>query len=188
MTVAVDLMLLQITPELAPRVEGHLRACKLPAGWLQLDIPERLLLSASDVEPVLIQLRKAGVQLAVDDFGSAGASLATLKNLSLDALNIDCAFVRGLEAEGGSDMAAAIIHLGRALGMRVLAQCVEDERQLDILNSLGCDQFQGSLFSRHLPATGMLELITGQKNAPSLTNRVHPGPVSPSPKKRGIRS
>ncbi len=188
MPVAVDLMLGQITPELATRVDAHLRACKLKEGWLQLDIPERLLLSAKDVEPVLQQMRKSGVQLAVDDFGSAGASLSTLRNLSLDALHIDCAFVRALEAEGGTDMVAAIIHLGRALGLRVLAKCVDEEKQFTILKSLACDQYQGSLLSRHVPADGMLDLLRGQKNALAKAGRSGARTPSTSPKKRGIRS
>ncbi|MES2901835.1 MAG: diguanylate cyclase [Pseudomonadota bacterium] len=185
---AVDLTLTQFTPALATRVEAHLRACKLKEGWLQLDIPERLLMNAREVEPVLLQLKKNGVLLAVDDFGSAGASLTTLRNLSLDALNIDCAFVRQLETDGGADMAAAVIHLGRALGLRVLAKCVDEESQLNILKSLGCDQYQGSLFSRHLPAEGMLDLLKGLKNAQANTSRQSAKPASPSPKKRGLRS
>ena len=188
LAVAVDLMVAQITPELAVRVEAHLRACKLKDGWLQLDIPERLLLDAKNVEPVLLQLRKIGVRLAVDDFGSAGASLATLRNLSLDALNIDCAFVRSLEDDGGTDMVAAVIHLGRALGMQVLAKCVDEVRQLAILQSLSCDYYQGSLFSRHIPGDAMFKLLKGQDNAPSGSAAENAKPAPPSPKKRGIRS
>ncbi len=111
------------------------------------------------VTPVLRQLKEAGDCLAVDHFGSAGASLATLRNLALDILKIDRAFVAEIGVDGGTDMLAAIIHLGRALGMRVLAQGVDRQDQLTMLASLGCDQYQGELLSPPLQADAMRALL-----------------------------
>jgi len=162
LNMSVDLPVLRLTAELADEVLGQVRKCKLPQGWLELDISEHLLIGNNDAAPVLREFKAAGVRLAVDDFGSAGASLATLRELGLDILKIDRAFVRDLAREGGIDMVAAIIHLGRALGMRVLAKGVERDDQLTILNSLGCDQYQGDLFSPPLRAGAVLARLKAQ--------------------------
>ncbi|MES2018935.1 MAG: diguanylate cyclase [Pseudomonadota bacterium] len=180
--VSVDLALLQITPELPARVLGHLEHCQLPPGWLELDIPEHLLVGDPAVEPVLRALKQSGVRLAIDDFGSAGASLATLATLPLDVLKIAPSFVQALGVDGGTDMVAAIIHLGRALGMQVLAKGVQHEQQLTLLRSLGCDQYQGALFSTHLPAGAML----AQLKADSMTIKGRAKPATTS-KTRGSR-
>lgn len=164
LTISVDLAVLALDAELVPRVAAHLASCALAPGWLELDIPESLLVGAGAVEPVLRQLREAGVRLAIDNFGSAGASLATLRTLSLDVLKIDQAFVDAIDAEGGADMLVAIVHLGRALGMRVLAKGVHRQDQLAMLGELGCDQYQGPLLSAPLPADDMRVLLLGRRH------------------------
>ena len=188
LTISVDLSVLQITPALVPRVLGHLTQCELPQGWLELDIPEHLLVGAKDIAPLLHELKAAGVRLAVDDFGSAGSSLATLKNLSLNVLKIDRSFVHALGVDGGTDMVAAIIHLGRALGMQVLAKGVHREEQLTILESLECDQFQGELFSAPLQADAMLAMLLKHANAAlPVTSEALTRPATLTPKTRGPR-
>ncbi|MCE3603716.1 diguanylate cyclase [Massilia sp. P8910] len=182
---AVDLALLQIRPELAARVLAHLRTCKLEAGWLELEIPEHLLLDTREGAGVLRQLKAAGVRLTVDDFGSAGAALARLRELPLDAMKIDAAFVRAIGLDGGTDMAAAIVHLGRALGLRVLAQGVHTEEQLAVLHSLGCDEFQGELLSPPLHAAAMLALLRDQCKTDQATSPTPHRAALSTPKKRG---
>jgi len=186
-SLSVDLALLQIQPALVQRVIAHLRKCKLAAGWLELEIPEHLLLDGADLEATLRHLKNAGVRLALDDFGSAGASLATLKRLPFDALKIDRAFVHAIGSDGGTDMAAAIVYLGRALGLRVLAQGVQSEEQLAVLSSLGCEQFQGELLHPHLRAAEMIELLrTGSQHPPPTTPSLRTDQATHStPKKRG---
>ncbi len=181
---AVDLALLQIRPELAARVLAHLRGCKLPAGWLELEIPEHLLLDTRDSAAVLRELKAAGVRLTVDDFGSAGAALAMLRDLPLDAIKIDRAFVRAIGIDRGTDMAAAIVHLGRALGLRVLAQGVHTAEQLAVLKSLGCDEYQGELLSPPLPAAAMLALLQARTTHQITSLNPHQAALS-TPKKRG---
>ena len=188
LSVSMKLAVMQLTPEMAARIVRRLRACKQPAGWLELDIAEHLLVGAADAEPVLRELKAAGIRLAVDDFGSAGASLATLKHLSLHTLKIDHAFVGALGSGGGADMVEAIIHLGRALGMQVLAKGVQHEDQLSVLDALGCDQYQGDILSTHLPAGEMLSLL----QAPARHVSTTPGPAAHAPlltppKTRGTR-
>jgi EAL domain-containing protein (putative c-di-GMP-specific phosphodiesterase class I) len=139
-------------------VQSH----KLEPGQLALEIPEFLLAGPGDVGPALRMLHGGGLRLAVDDFGSAGAALATLKELPLDLLKVDAAFIEAIGVDGGSDMAAAIVHLGRALGVAVLAQRVEREDQRVLLAGCGCDEYQGPLFSDCLTADAMLALLTAR--------------------------
>ncbi len=170
LVVSVNLAVLRIEPDLAERVRAHLRKCALPHGWLELEIGEQLLVATDGVLPVLRQLRAAGVRLAVDDFGRAGASLATLRELPLDVLKIDSAFVQGIGSKGGNDMLAAVIHLAHALGMEALAQDVDDEAQLAVLAALGCETFQGELCSARRDAAAMLPLLPpGLPSAPDTT-------------------
>jgi diguanylate cyclase (GGDEF)-like protein len=184
--ISVNLAIMQIQPDLPARVLAHLRKCALPEGWLELEIAEHLLVAADEVKPVLHQLHTAGVQLAVDDFGSAGAALAALRDLPLASLKIDSAFVRAIGIDGGTDMVAAIIHLARALRLRVVAQGVESEQQLAVLDSLGCDQFQGALCSNPLQAAAMLRLLQHAGDAGPTTTSRNDIQAAPSiPKKRG---
>jgi diguanylate cyclase (GGDEF)-like protein len=177
---SVNLVVATIDPELAPRLLGHLRKCKLGHGWLELDVPERLLVDAPAAGAVLAELKAAGVRLAVDDFGSAGVSLAMLRELPFDCLKIDRAFVPATGAPGGSDMLAAIVHLAHALGLTCVAQGVENEEQLELLQLLGCTQYHGDYFSKTLTAAAMLPLLQpGGGEAPDA-----PPPTS---KKRGSR-
>ena len=127
----------------------------------------------------------AGVRLAVDDFGSAGASLTTLRDLPFDALKIDCALVRDIDAEGGADMVAAIIHLARALGLSVLSLGVDREQQLAVLETLGCDQFQGALRGRAGAGSAMPALLAAVQNDPHSTSRKHNPVTLSTSKKRG---
>jgi diguanylate cyclase (GGDEF)-like protein len=183
---SVSLAAVQIQPSLPARVAAHLDKCGLDGGWLELEIAEHLLVGAGDARPALEAVRASGVRLAVDDFGSTGASLTTLRDLPFDALKIDRAFVRDIGAEGGADMVAALIHLARALGMSVLAQGVDSEQQLAALDALGCDQFQGALLGEPAPARAMPALLlAATQNIPPSTSREH-DPATPSTqKKRG---
>ena len=157
--VSVRLVAPGISARLAERVLGHIRACKLPAGALELQVTEQMLAGARDAAPVLAELHAGGVSLAVDDFGSAGPGLGLLRTLPFCALRIDGAFVQAVGTPGGADMLAALVHLARALGLRVLAKGVQDSSQLEVLDSLGCDEYHGELFSKALPAAPMLALL-----------------------------
>jgi diguanylate cyclase (GGDEF)-like protein len=163
LVMSVNLASMHVHSSLPERVAAHLAKCGIDAGLLELEIAERLLVGADDVKPALDAVRAAGVRLAVDDFGSAGASLTILRDLPFDALKIDGNFVRdiGVErgAEGGADMLAAIIHLARALGLSVRALGVDSEAQLEVLAALGCDQFQGALLGEPAPAPAMSALL-----------------------------
>jgi diguanylate cyclase (GGDEF)-like protein/PAS domain S-box-containing protein len=131
-----------------------LSATGLDPQYLELEMTESLLLhNAEDNIAVLRKLGKDGVRIAVDDFGTGYSSLAYLRQLPIDTLKIDRTFVRDIESDPED---AAIIHavvaMGHSLDLQVTAEGVESMGQLQALQHLGCDEYQGYLFSKPLPA------------------------------------
>jgi EAL domain-containing protein (putative c-di-GMP-specific phosphodiesterase class I) len=105
------------------------------------------------VFPALHRLNDIGVRISIDDFGTGYSSLSYLTTLPISELKIDGSFVRDLGRTPQSEaVATAIIALARSLGLGVVAEGVETERQAQVLHSLGCHVMQGYLFSRPLPA------------------------------------
>jgi diguanylate cyclase (GGDEF)-like protein len=141
-------------PRLVEIVEQSLHSCGLPARCLNLEITETAIM----VDPalalkVLNRLAALGVCLSIDDFGTGYSSLAYLQKLPVREIKIDKSFVLNMN---GSERDAAIVSmtadLGRRLGLKVIAEGVEDQRTLDELTRLGCDQAQGYLICRPQPA------------------------------------
>jgi diguanylate cyclase (GGDEF)-like protein len=145
---------------------------QLAPGSIGIELGEKLLLGADEpLSQLLQQMQAAGVRSALDDFGSARSSLAACKRWQLSALKIDRSFLAAIgNGEGGTDIVAAIIHLARALAMQVVALGVDDKKQFDILQSLGCDTCQGTLFAPPLPAAGLLEQHAHSGLATNLLN------------------
>ncbi|WP_095077111.1 bifunctional diguanylate cyclase/phosphodiesterase [Pseudomonas sp. Irchel s3h17] len=153
--IAVNLSALQFCHEgLVQSVANALAAHDLPANSLTLEITETTAMSDADASmTVLQQLSDMGVDLSIDDFGTGYSSLMYLKRLPANELKIDRGFVRDLEHD--SDDAAivsAIVALGQALGLRIVAEGVETGVQQDFLTQLGCDSLQGYLLGHPLPA------------------------------------
>jgi len=106
---------------------------------------------------VLRALKDLGVLLAIDDFGTGYSSLSYLQRFPLDILKVDSNFVEDLGVSGeDEEIVSAVINLAHALGLKVVAEGVETEQQLDVLRSLNCDFAQGYLFSRPLPAADLV--------------------------------
>ena len=106
------------------------------------------------------ELKSAGIQLSLDDFGTGYSSLSYLKNLPLNKLKLDQSFVSALARESTNEaISRAIIGLAHSLNLQVIAEGVETFDQLELLRSLQCDEVQGYLFSRPMPAEDMTRLM-----------------------------
>jgi diguanylate cyclase (GGDEF)-like protein/PAS domain S-box-containing protein len=142
-------------------VVGQLDACHLPHDTLQIEVTERVLIEASNSAMTgLRALRDQGVQVGLDDFGTGYSSLAYLRQFPLDFVKIDKSFVHDLERDSGDRaIVAAIIGLAHALHLTVVAEGVETEGQLQIIETLGCDRAQGFLFARSAPPDAINALV-----------------------------
>ncbi len=126
---------------------------KLPPQFLELEVTETLLLQDEQVAKATPILKKMGVALSIDDFGTGYSSLTYLRQLPVEKLKIDQSFVHGLPTSRDDViLAGAIIDLGHALGHTVIAEGVETAEQLTYLRDHGCDEGQGFLFGRPVPA------------------------------------
>jgi EAL domain-containing protein (putative c-di-GMP-specific phosphodiesterase class I) len=152
---SVNVSALQLSaPGLDELVATTLRETGFPAADLMLEITERMLVSESLIATDnLERLKRRGIRIAIDDFGTGYCSLAYLRQFSVDTLKIDRSFTAGL-ARKGDDAAivAAIIVMGSALGLSVVAEGIESELQLERVKALGCHEVQGYLFGRPVPA------------------------------------
>ena len=166
--IAVNLSALQFCYSgLVDSVVAALERHRLPANSLTLEITETTAMSDADASMVVLQrLSQMGVDLSIDDFGTGYSSLMYLKRLPANELKIDRGFVRDLEHD--SDDAAivsAIVALGQALGLRIVAEGVETDTQQSFLTTLGCDALQGFLLGEPLPAEQFMADIQGAEPA-----------------------
>jgi len=116
----------------------------------------------------MLELKRMGVMLSIDDFGTGYSSLSYLRRFPVDVLKIDRSFVRDIPfSEDGAALVAAIIELARGLRMRVIAEGVENEAQLDYLKRRGCDEVQGHVYARAAPGPDVEALLrSGQPVRP----------------------
>jgi diguanylate cyclase (GGDEF)-like protein/PAS domain S-box-containing protein len=168
--VSVNLSLRQLNaPQFPAQVAAALAESNLPPGALTIEVGERMLVEdAGLVADRLAELRDLGVKLAIDDFGIGYASLAHLRQLPVDIIKIDPSFVAGL----GQDptltlLTRTIVQVGRDLGMRVVAEGIEQPRQLAELREMGCGYGQGFLVARPMAASGVDALIRTAVGAPA---------------------
>ena len=163
LSLAVNLSTRQLTePGVASMVSKVLRRTGLTPSCLALEITEsRLMEDAKASSDVLTQLHALGVRLSVDDFGTGYSSLLYLRRFPVDALKVDRAFIGGLDSNcEDTAIVHAVIALGHALGLEVVAEGVETPEQLASLRLLGCDLAQGFLWSKPL-AGPEAELLLG---------------------------
>jgi EAL domain-containing protein (putative c-di-GMP-specific phosphodiesterase class I) len=155
LSVAVNLSVRDLLDlDLPGQVASVLTAHSLPSEALHLEITESMIMS--DPERVLAtvtRLNSLGIRLSVDDYGTGFSSLANLRNLPIDELKIDRSFVSPmLRDESDLIIVRSTINLGHDLGLRVIAEGVEDAATLERLGRLGCDMAQGYHMSRPLSA------------------------------------
>jgi diguanylate cyclase (GGDEF)-like protein/PAS domain S-box-containing protein len=162
--VAVNLSGHQISNRLAQTVENILEETGLEPRYLELEITESSIMSHTDETIDCLQrLRRLGVQLAIDDFGTGYSSMSQLKRLPIDKLKIDRSFVRDVPQDSNDmEIIKAIIALGHALNMTVIAEGVETAEQRTFLARHDCDVMQGYLFSRPEPAGKIQSLLLSE--------------------------
>ena len=156
-------------PALVTDVKKTLADLALPAQCLELELTESSIMQdAAATISTMSQLKEVGVRLSLDDFGTGYSSLSQLKGLPLDNLKLDQSFVRGLPLDH-DDLAicTAVIGMGQALGLKVIAEGVETIEQLAVLQALGCDVLQGYLFARPMPADQFLEFAMRHADNPA---------------------
>jgi len=129
---------------------------------LELELTERVLMA--DIEDSVRSLRRLeqlGVRIAIDDFGTGYSSLTYLHRLPVHSLKIEKSFVQQIDASTSSlPIIRSIVTLGRSLGLQVIAEGVETDRQSAALTEAGCDLLQGYLYCRPKPACNVRELLS----------------------------
>jgi EAL domain-containing protein (putative c-di-GMP-specific phosphodiesterase class I) len=140
--------------ELITTVTEALAAATFPPACLKLEITESVMMRDPQASLEAMQVfRGQNIHLVIDDFGTGYSSLSYLKRFPVDTLKVDKSFVDGLGKDAESTaIVGAVISLAKSLGMRVTAEGIETQEQLERLRLLNCDQGQGYLFSRPLPA------------------------------------
>lgn len=149
-------------------VTAALQRHNLPFTALELEITENVFLH--NIEPtklILNELRDKGIRIAIDDFGTGFSSLTYLLDLPLDTLKIDQSFVQGVETDNKKiGVVKAIMDLSKSLQLSCIAEGIETEAQKAFLQSLGCERFQGYLFSRPLPESELEKKLIAQVTYP----------------------
>ena len=177
MPVSINVSALQFQqPDFIDRVADALKGASLPARLLELELTESILIhDAAGALQRLQALEQLGVQMAIDDFGTGYSSLGYLKRFPIARLKIDRSFIKNLP-DDTSDVAIvnAIIQLGRALNLRVIAEGVETEAQRQFLHDAGCDEFQGFLFAPALDHGSFEGRIGHGSPVPRSVRLVHP--------------
>jgi EAL domain-containing protein (putative c-di-GMP-specific phosphodiesterase class I) len=158
MTISINISTTNLlTPGFPKQVQRLLHQYRLPPDALVLEITETTAMEQIDhCKKAIQELRDIGIGVSVDDFGAGFTSLAYLGSLAVNELKLDRSFINGLAASEGSrdlTLIRSTINLAHALGLRVVAEGVEDQTALDLLSSFGCDFAQGYLISKPKPAT-----------------------------------
>ncbi len=166
LTVAVNVSHRELLDrDFAAHVEQVLTDTGLPAHALHLEITETVLAAEDDISRALGSLTALGVEFSIDDFGTGHSSLSRLRDLPTQRLKIDKSFVGELRDDGTAVLLSSIIALAHALGRAVVAEGVETDEQRAFLTAHGCDELQGYLFSRPVPAGHVVPLLFSTRSS-----------------------
>jgi len=154
LTVSINLTGRQFADDhLLQDIESTLRETGMDPGLLELEITEGVLMQAKS-KPLqrLTDLKRVGIRIAIDDFGTGYCSLSTLNDFPIDTIKIDRSYIRDVVSGSTGNLTEAIIAMGRALSMTVIAQGVETQEQAEYLRAHTCDEFQGFYFDKPVAA------------------------------------
>ena len=171
MQVAVNVSALQFQQaQFVETVAEALRASGLPPSMLELELTESVLLRDADEALTRMEaLAALGVCMSIDDFGTGYSSLGYLKRFPIQRLKIDRSFVKGLPGDASdAGIVNAIIQMGRALRLQVIAEGVETEAQRECLARLGCNEYQGWLYAPALEPKAFEERVWRRRGSSSV--------------------
>ena len=162
--------------DIVSMITSKLEKTGLDAKYLDVEITETGIMQSGDVGlDVLHEIKAVGVQLSMDDFGTGYSSLSSLRDMPIDTLKIDKSFVDDINTgANGQAIIKAIMALAKQLGLKVVAEGVEEESQLDFLKQNGCETIQGYLLGRPLPAEELEAVLlqhTTKENQEAALNR-----------------
>jgi EAL domain-containing protein (putative c-di-GMP-specific phosphodiesterase class I) len=155
----VNVSVVQLEAEFVAEVAATLAATRFPAEWLVIEITESVFSGDPKVVEVLSGLRALGVRVSIDDFGTGYSSLSRIRDLPVDELKIDRAFVQQLGGEVDVSLVSTILHLAQELSLTTVAEGVETTEQFERLRELGCDMAQGFLLGRPTEPGGIAETL-----------------------------
>lgn len=170
LTIAVNVSARQLKQgDLAERFESIIFESGIDPHRLDLEVTETSIMENSKASTdILERLKSIGVCVSLDDFGTGYSSLAHLKKLPIDQLKIDREFIRDVQNdEEDAVLTMIIVNLAHSLRLRVVAEGVENEEQLNFLRSIGCDHYQGFYFSRPIPEAELTEMLRSERNGKS---------------------
>ncbi len=152
--IAVNVSVRQMrTPGFAETVQTVLANTGLDPKWLEIEVTESMIQDEDIMIDTLHELRAVGVSVAIDDFGTGYSCLRSIKSLPIERIKIDRAFIKGItQNTDDAALAEAMIAMARTLGLKVTAEGVETTAQRDFLHRQGCNELQGFLFSKPVPA------------------------------------
>ncbi len=179
-----------IDENLLQDIDEALAASGMSPVLLQIEVTESMMMrNVTRAIKVLDAIQSRGIRIAIDDFGTGYSSMSLMKQFPIDTIKIDRSFVRDLPDDSEDQaIAQAIISMGRALGMTVVAEGVETVEQETFLRAHGCDEMQGFLFSRPLSPEGLAELLrpTRQLVSPPLQPATGDGLEKPAIQRPGL--
>ncbi|MGH7846654.1 MAG: EAL domain-containing response regulator [Candidatus Binatia bacterium] len=156
--------------DLAQTIAKILQQTALDARYLELEVTESVIMQTTDsdadaVVATMLKLKETGIHVSIDDFGTGYSSLSYLKRFPVDTVKIDQSFIRDITTNpDDAAIAKAIISIAHSLSLRVIAEGVETEQQLNFLSSERCDEIQGFFLSRAVPADDFVEFVKAHEN------------------------
>lgn len=159
--IAVNVSMPQFrSPHFVPSVIDTVKRYQVNPQLLELEITESVVMDEPKIViDALQQLKSFGIKVAIDDFGIGFSSLSYLQQLPLDRIKVDRAFVSTVTNEGGGLIAETIISLGKRIGLSTIAEGVETKEQLQAVMEMGCEEVQGYLFAKPMPAADLMQYL-----------------------------
>jgi diguanylate cyclase (GGDEF)-like protein/PAS domain S-box-containing protein len=151
-TIAINISAKQFQqPTLVSTIQKAIQTFQINPSLLEIEITEGVMQDTAETAPILKSLKELGISIAIDDFGTGYSSLNYLKSFPIDVLKVDQSFVRGIHNnEKDAAITTTIIHLANSLGMKVIAEGIEEEAQAKFLLNTNCHKGQGYFYSKPL--------------------------------------